>query len=255
MSLSKRHIAWAPLLIIGFALLYAIVEGLQAEPCQGEHIEWAISLVITGAFAIYFLIGYWLAVSRNYLALAIATLWAWQLLVITPVLAPACGGLTRESLWFKPAGLAFLGIVASILVLGALTSIAMYRRYRIVPHLGLVARRAFFLRLLAGATLVAVLLTAGTYVGVPIIRDNFALFGADLPAPTLALFAGYSYAPLAALPFIAVLLYAANKTGYSDTQLNTFLNRAIGLLIAVNALTSALMFAFFAPMLKACTCV
>lgn len=255
MSLSKRHIAWAPLLIAGLALSYAIVERLEGEPCPGEHIERVVGLVITGAFALYFLLGYWLAVTRAHLALAIATFWAWQLLVISPVLAPACGGLTREGLWAKPVGLGFLGFVAGIVVLGIATSIAMYRRYRVMPGLGWEARRAFLLRLLAGTTLVAVLLTAGTYAVAPMFQEIYTSFGADLPAPTLALLAGYPFIALAALPFIAALLYAARRTRYSDSQLSAGLNGAIGLLIAVNVLMSTLMFTFFAPMLKMCGCV
>ena len=250
-----RYFAWAPLLIAGLAVSYAIVERLLGEPCPGEQIERVVGHVVMAIFALYFLLGYWLAVTRGYLALAIATLWAWQLLVIAPVLAPACGGLTRQGLWFEPAGLGFLVFIAFIVILGIATSVAMYRCYRVGADLDRATRRARILWLLGCTALLVVLMTAGTHIAAPKYQAMYASFGTDLPAPTLALLAGYPYAWLACLPFIAAFLYATARTWPGDGQLRAGLNIAIGVLAGVNVLASALMFAAYAPMLKLCGCV
>ena len=250
-----RYFAWAPLLIAGLATSYAIVERLLGEPCPGEQFERVVGHVVMAVFALYFLLGYWLAVTRGYLALAIATLWAWQLLVIAPVLAPACGGLSQQNLWLEPAGLGFLVFIALIVILAIGTSVAMYRCYRVGADLDRATRRARILWLLGGTALLVVFMSAGTHIAAPKYQAMYASFGADLPGPTLALFASYPYAGLVSLPFVAAFLYAAARTRSSDGQLRTGLNIAIGLLAGVNVLASALMFSAYAPMLKLCGCV
>jgi hypothetical protein len=249
-----RYLAWAPMLLPGLALLYSMVDRLLGAPCPDERIERVVGHLVTGAFALYFLAGYGLGIARAYLALGIATLWAWQLFVIAPVLAPACGGIFREELWMESIGL-FLGFIAGIVALGIATSIVLHRRYRVVPAATSEARRIFLVRTLSGASLLAVLLSAAVYVIAPMLLKTYAALGADLPGPTLALLAGYEHAALLAVPFVAALLYAAVRRRWDERQLDAALTSAIGLLIALNVCASGLMFAAYAPMLKLCSCV
>ena len=254
---SIRYFAWAPLLIAGLALLYALAERLLGEPCPGEHVKYVIGHLVTAGFALYCLAGYWLAVTRAYLALSIATLWAFQLLVMSPALAPACGGISRLKLWTEPFGLTFLGFTAGIILFAVVTSVALHRRYRAAPAATPEARRTLLLYLLSLASVLSVLLVAAIHVTVPmfLILKIYGSFGADLPTPTMVLIAVHDYFGLLAVPGVAALLYAARAQHLEPRRLDAFLTAAVGLLLALNVCASWSLFALYAPTVKLCSCV
>jgi hypothetical protein len=86
-------------------------------------------------------------------------------------------------------------------------------------------------------------LATGAYLLVSGLRGMHAVFGTDLPGPTLALLEGRLWIALLPLVFVAALLWVRRRA------------IALGFLVAANVLLSAFAFAAYAPMLKMCSCV
>jgi hypothetical protein len=253
--MAKRALAFSPLLLAGLAIAWSFLERLQGLPCPEDRTARAVDLGASGLFALYFLAAYVLALRRQWLVLGVATLWAWQLLVLWPLAAPACAGFGGRDPAAQAFAVRFAWLAAAIAVLALLTTWAMAWRWRSAPSLPPGARRTGLLRLLAGATLVFVMVAAGATVATTSFRELYAAFGADLPWPTLLLFEIHGWSGLVAVPVMAAFLYAAGRSGWSERALDGGLDCATALLVAANLVLGGLVFALYAPALKLCSCV
>ena len=256
MQLSKRHLAWSPLLLIGLAISYYLIEELRTEPCPQEREGRTAASVITVTFALYFLAGYWIVVTRKYLLMAVLALWAWHLLALSPVLAPnSCAQASARDRLGEISGFGFGAAMATVFVFGAVASAAMVLRYRKVDAWPLPRKRAALAVLLALASLSFGFLVIGAFALAPQFREVFAAFGADLPLPTLLLLEHDGFSPLAPLLCLVALAFFAAMREPSDRTLAIGLTGAIGLLVLANVTLSASVFALYAPVLKMCRCL
>ena len=255
MTLSTRHVAGAPLLLPGLALSYVAVEYALAEPCPGERIYQVGRVVVSAAFALYFFSSYWFFVKRAAMALGISTLWAWQLFVLQFFLLPICAELKHRQLLDQLTGVTFETLVIGVIILGGVTSYAIFLRYRRSDGWSADARRTLLRITTWGATILVALMVAGAYSAIDAFRIAFAKLGADLPEPTRALFAADEYLALIPLACMGICLYLVKKLAHTDQQLKIGMNAAVGLLVFANVILSSLVFAVYAPVLTACRCL
>jgi len=249
MTLTRRSVASAPLLVLGLIIAYVtIVFLLDPWPRPCTEYGWIIGSAGAASFAFYFLAGFVLIVARAYLAMGIATLWAWQLYVLLPV-------AKFVERWTDPIGFGFLLVLTGVVALGIVTSIMMYLRYRVVDGLGQDAQQAVLRGFVAGTTVLVVLLVAGIYVVAPEMREFYLKHYGNLPGPAVALAHGYHYAGLIALPFVVAWVYAGSRSWHDAGQLRAGLDGALALLIIANLLLSALAFTTYTPLLKGLRCV
>jgi hypothetical protein len=237
-SRNKRLLLFSPLLLIGAAVSWSIVERIGIEPCPKDRSAFVLSLAFTGLVALYFFAAYALAAMRAWLPLSIATLWLWQGVVLWPLVGPACSGFESRDPAMAGYLVRFAWLVGAIVVLALATTWAMLWRWR-----GRAKDRGPLLPLMGGAVLCWVLIGAGAYLATPGFLTLYESFGADLPAPTLMLFAVHPWLGLVAVPPVVLL------------ALRIGLDYGIALLLGANVMLSALVFALFAPMLKLCSCV
>jgi hypothetical protein len=254
MTLSPRHFAGVPLLLLGLALSYAAVD-YALEPCPGERIYSVGRVVVSAAFALYFFSSYWLFVKRAAMALGIWTLWAWQLFVLQFFLLPICAELKQRQLLDQWTGVAFETLVTGVIILGGITSYVIFLRYRRSDGWSADARRTFLRITTWGTTILVTLMVAGAYTVIPVFRMVFMNFGADLPEPTLTLFAANEYLALIPLLCIAIGLYLVTKLAHTDQQLKFSMNAAVGLLVFTNVFLSSFVFAVYAPVASMCGCL
>jgi hypothetical protein len=250
-----RYLVWAPLLIVALAISYVLGESLQRGPCPGERTGWVAGNLVAAAFALYFLVGYWVVVTRKYLVMAILTVWAWHLLAVSPVLRSTCSEQKGLDRLHEALGFGFREFVIALALLATASSVALFLRYR--KSTGSPARdpRTSLRLFVAGAAGASIALTVGVYWMVPLLRDAFANFGAELPQPTFLLVDTYQYWIVLLLACVAGVLYLAMKRQYTDGQLRIALNGALGLIILVNVLAGAVAFTTFLPVLQLCACV
>ena len=254
MRLSTRYLAGVPLLLTGLALSYAAVE-YAFEPCPGERIYQIGRVVVSAAFALYFFGSYWLFIKRAAMALGISTLWAWQLFVLQLFLLPICAELKGRQLLDQLTGIAFQTLVISVIVLGGVTSYVVFLRYRRSDGWSEEARRKFLRVVTWGTTILVALMVAVAYSVLPVFREAYANLGADLPEPTLILFAASKYFALIPLLCLTVGYYLVKHLAYTDQRLNIGMNAAVGMLVFTNVLLSALVAAVYAPTGTTCRCV
>jgi len=255
MKLSIRHFAWAPLLIAAVAISYGLVESFQGEPCPEERSGWMAGRLIAVAFALYFFAGYWFVVARRYVAMTILTLWAWHLLILSPFLATKCSEQRSLDQLRQVAGFGFWDFVIATALVAIASSFALFLRYRMVNGSPLPDRRTFLRISVAGATVVSVVLAAGVYWIVPLLREAYSTFGAALPAPTLVLLDTYQYWTVLPLACVVGFLYVRMRDQYSEGQLQIALNGAVGLIILLNVASSTFLFSALAPVKTMCGCV
>jgi hypothetical protein len=249
MKPSLRHFAAMPLLIGGLAVAYGLAESLQGEPCGGTGSN--AGRLIPAAFALYLFAGSWLVASGRYVAMAVATLFAWHLLVLSPFVGMGCAEHRRLDQLREATGFGlgeFAIATAAIVIASALVLDARYR----VPAPD---RRTFLRLALAGATAASVALAAAAYWIVPRLRETYAALGGDLPAPTLALVNGYQYWAAVPLVCLAGLVYVAVGDRHSERQLHTALNGTVGLIVLLNLASGAFVFSALAPAKTMCGCV
>ena len=255
MKLSIRHFAWAPMLLVAAAISYGLVESIHSEPCGEERHAWMAGRLIAATFVLYLFVGYWLAVTRKYLVMAIVTLWAWHLLTISPFLATKCSEQRSLDHLLQVVGFGLWEFVIAIALVATASSIALFMRYRTVNSLP-AADRTIFLRLsVAGATVVFVALAAGVYWIGPRLREAYVQFGADLPAPSLVLLDTHQYWMVFPIACAIGFLYVQRKNQFSESQLQFALNAAIGLIILLNVASSIFLFSALAPVKTMCGCV
>jgi hypothetical protein len=250
MRLSIRHCAAVLLVAGGLAVSYGLAESLQGEPC-GERAGWMAGNLIAAAFALYLFAGAWMVVARRYVAMAIATLPAWHLLVLSPFLATRCAERARLEQLGEAVGFGFRGFVVATALIALASALALVARDRVpAPD-----RRAFLRLAIAGATAVSVALVAAAHWIVPRLREAYAAFGADLPAPTLVLVNGYQYWTALPIACLAGLVYVAIGERHSERQLQMALAGTAGLIVLLNLASGALVFSALAPVKTMCGCV
>jgi len=257
MKLSIRHFTAAPLLILALAFSYFLVASLQYGPVSPVQDSWTEAKLVTMAFALYFFAGYWMVVARKYVAMAIISLWAWHLFVLTPYLAP-CEGYRNFERFRQTMGFGVREFAIAIALVAIASSVALYLRYRTLNGMPAPERRKRLRLCVAIAAVVSAPLAAAAYWIVPLLREAHFGLGADLPTPTLAAVFAVPYGlflPLAywmALPLASVagLLYVNIRSEYSEAQLRIALNGAVGLIILLNVVSSAFVVAALAPLRK-----
>ena len=241
-QLTRRHLEWAPLLLIGLAISYAVIDNLTTEPCPQERAGRPLRNLLTAVFALYFLAGYWLMVTRRNQAMAIATLWAWQLLVLSPVIAPAgCAEATSRDRLGEMTGLGIGLVLPVVVVFAALTSLVMPRR-PLVPMAAL-------------ATLCFALIAIGAWTFVPRLQDVLRNFGADLPTPTLALLEYHGYVWLAVVACALLLIRAVIEPRRTDREPRIESTLSFAALIGANMVLSAALLGAYLPVISMCRCV
>jgi hypothetical protein len=256
MKLSSRHFAGALLLIAALAISYGLVESLQRGPCPGEREGWIAGRVISAAFALYFFASAWMAVRCKYVGMAIVTLLAWHLLVLSLFLPSDFFSRYRGLDRFRQAvGFGFWEFVIATSLVAIASCFALFWRYRMVNGSPAAVRRRFLRLCVAGATVVSVALAAGAYWIVPHLGEVYSTFGVDLPAPTLLLRDMYRYWIALPLACVLGLLYVGIRDQYSERQLQIALNSAVGLVILLNLAASIFLFSMLAPFLRLGQCV
>ncbi len=255
MKISIRHVVWAPLLIVALALSYTVTESLQGEPCPEERTGWMVGNFIVATFALYFFVGYWIVVTRKYMVMAILTVWAWHLLVLSPFLATTCSEHKSLDKLREVVGFGLREFVIAIALVVIASSFALFFRYRKLNGLPAQSQRTFLRLFVASATAVSIALGAGAYWMVPRLRDAFVSFGADLPVPTLVLLDTYQYWMVFPIACVVGLIWVTAKRQYTDSELRIALNGALGLIILLNVLLSSLLFSAFAPVKTMCRCI
>lgn len=256
MPFSKRYLDWSPLLLIGLAISYSVIETLWTEPCLQEREGRTAGNLIATAFALYFFAGYGLGITRKYLLMSILTLWAWHLLALSQVLAPgSCAQTANRDRLGELTGFGLGPAMTAVLLLGGATTIAMLLRYRRMDGWPVGLRRTGLAILVALAVLFLGLFTIAAFSLVPQFREVFRAFGADLPSPTLFVLEQYRYVAFAWILSLAALLYVTTRRTYSDRRLGILLNGAIAMLVLVNMVLSGSVFALYAPVLTMCRCV
>lgn len=256
MQLSRRHVIWAPLFVIGLALSYALFEDLRTEPCPQERAGRPAANLLTGAFALYFFAGYGLMVTRRHLVMAIVTLWAWQILVLSPVLAPSgCAEAASRDRLGQLTGFAFGSAVLAVVLLGAVTSVATHLRFRRIVRWSESQQRTALVSLAALAALCFGILATGAGVLVPRFRESFKDFGADLPLPTLLLLEYGWLLWLAFAACVGLVAYAIARRERTGRQLEIELNLGLTMLGGANVALSASLLAAYLPVISMCRCL
>jgi len=255
MKLSLRHLVGSALLIVAVVISYDLVESLQGGPCPGEGTGWIVGNLIASAFVLYFFAGFRLVVARKYLVMAISTLWAWHLLVLSPFLANTCMGYRNLDTLRQVLGFGFREFVIASVLVATASSCALFLRYRTVDNSSMQDRRTFLRLAVAGAAVVSVVLVAGMYWIVPLLRDAYSTFGADLPVPTLVLIKTYQYWLILPCASVAGYLYVRWRDQYCERQLQIALNAAVGLIFLLNIASGTFIFSALAPLMTLCSCI
>ena len=256
MKLPARLAAWSPLLLLACALAYGAVLSLQDEPCPEERAGRAAGTFIAAAFALYFFAGYWLGVTRRYLALAVASLFAWHLLVLTPFLTNTCSEGKRLAALRQVTGFGLHECAIALVIIATASAIALVIRYRKLGSSSPLAVRRFLLLLAAGATAVTTVLWLGALVLVPSLRVAYqGLLAADLPMPTMLLLDYYGF--LAAVPLVCLagLIHVAMRRDSGGGHAGLSLKPAMALLVFINFYAVVLVFAALAPVKTMCRCI
>ena len=252
---AARHLAAALLLIGVVAISYGLVESLRGEPCAGERTAWVAGRLIAAAFAVYLFAGAWMVAARRYVAMAILTLWAWHLLVLSPFLATSCSEQRNLDRLREVAGFGLPEFVIAAVLVASASSFALASRYPRANGSAVSHRRTLLRLAVAGATAVAVALAAGAYWTVPHLSEAYAMLGPDLPSPTLVLLDAHEYWALLPLACVTALLYVGLKERYSERQLQLAMNGTVGLIVLLNVASSLFLFSAFAPIKTMCGCV
>lgn len=255
LKLSIRHLACAPLLILAVAISCGLAESLQSEPCPEKHEAWIAGRLIAVAFALYFFAGYWLAFARKYVPLAILTLWAWHLLILSPFFATECSEQRGLDQLREAAGFGFWEFAIVIGLVATASSFALFLRYRTVNGSSAPDQRTLLRLSFAGVTVIFVVLARGAYWIVPFLHETFARFGADLPAPTLLLLDTYQYWVILPIACVIGFLHVRRPDHPSEGNLQIALNVVVGLIILLNVASSAFVFSVLAPVKTSCGCV
>ena len=243
MKLSIRHFAAAPLLILALAISYFLVASLQVGPSIPVQDAWTADKLIITAFALYFFAAYWMVVARKYVVMAILSLWAWHLFILTVSLA-ICEGNRNFERFRQTTGFGVPEFEIAITLVAIASSVALYLRYRTVNALPAPDRRASLQFCAAVSTVVSAALAAGAYWMVAQLRELFPL---DLPTPTLVLLYTYQYWIVLPLACAAGLFYVNIRREYSERQMQIALTGAVAVIILLNMASSAFVVAALAP--------
>ena len=179
--------------------------------------------------------------------MAILTLWAWHVYVFVPLLAP-CEGSSAFDRFRRMMGFGAREFAIAVALVAIASSVTLYVRYRSEDGSQAPERRTRHRMCVALAAIVSAALVAGARWMVPLLIEAYSSLGADLPTLTLALFSTYEYWMVILLACLAGLIYAFVRSDYSERQLQIALNGVIGLVVALNLLSSALLFAAVGPL-------
>ncbi len=250
-----RLAAWSPLLLLACALAYGVFLSLQDEPCPEERAGRAAGTFIAAAFALYFFAAYWLGVTRRYLVLTVASLFAWHLLVLTPFLTNTCSEGKRLAALRQVTGFGLPECAIALVIIAIASSIALFIRYRRVEENSSLAVRRFLMMLAAGATALSTALWLGALAVVPRLGPAYGSLAADLPMQTMLLLDYYHF--LAAIPLVCLagLLRIAMRQDSGGGRGGRSLKVAMVLLVFVNVYAAVLVLAVLSPVKTMCRCI
>lgn len=243
MKLSVRRYVTGLLLLFALATSLILPAALQGDLSSSDWTGW---IVVTTMLALLFSVVYWMAVARMYAVISILTLWAWYLFLLV-ILAP-CEGSRNFDRFRQMIGFGVWEFTIAIALVAIASSVVLYLRFRTVNGSPAPDQRKCLRLCVAICTVVSAPLAAGAYWLVPLLRYAHFGFGADLPAPTLALVFSYQYLLALPLACVAALLFVNIRSEYSEARLRIALNGVVGLIVLLNLASGAFVYAVFAPL-------
>lgn len=250
-----RYILSAPLLLVALVIAYAVAVSLLREPCPTERSGWIAANLVGSAFALYFAALYFIVAGRQYMVAAMATLWAWHLLILWPFLATECNEAERLEALRLATGFGLFEFMAPIVLVALASSVALYFRYRRLDARNVVAARRFLQLLLAAVAAGSVVLSAAALLALPHLREGYSQLGADLPLATMALLGSYAYWIAFPVICIACLGLVLWRRAFVDRHIRIALAGGLLLLLTLNILLDAFAASALAPAKTLCSCL